>query len=180
MKKVPVEKILLMTIAAVGILAVVAVAPGVGPALRVFGAGKRKYPQKYVNDAISRLKGKGYITFEERGGKRYLRLTSAGKERLEEYHRGEKALKKPKRWDGKWRLIAFDIKEKKRNVRDRLRRELTSLGFMRLQNSVWIYPYDCEEVITMLKADCKIGKDVLYVVADSVQYDRDLKQLFKL
>lgn len=55
-----------------------------------------------------------------------------------------------------------------------------TLGFVRLQDSVWVYPYDCEDLITLLKADLKVGKDVLYVVADRIEYDQPLRTLFDL
>jgi phenylacetic acid degradation operon negative regulatory protein len=43
-------------------------------------------------------------------------------------------------WDGRWRLVLFDVPESRRVARDRLRRFLQSRGFGYLQNSVWITP----------------------------------------
>ncbi|VAW19183.1 hypothetical protein MNBD_BACTEROID05-1044, partial [hydrothermal vent metagenome] len=70
--------------------------------------------------------------------------------------------------------------ERKRGVRDKLRKALVNFGFIKLQNSIWVYPYECEEFITMLKADLKTGKDILYIVADKVEYDKNFKGNFKL
>ena len=61
-----------------------------------------------------------------------------------------------------------------------MRRTIESVGFVKLQQSVWVYPYDCEDFITLMKADFKIGKDVLYVIADKIEYDRPLKEMFEL
>ena len=36
---------------------------------------------------------------------------------------------KPKRWDGKWRILIFDIREKVRRRRDEFRCYLLRLGF---------------------------------------------------
>lgn len=74
----------------------------------------------------------------------------------------------------------FDIPERRRRVRTRVRQTLTTMGFYRLQDSVWVYPYDCEELIILLKADFKIGKDLLYVIADKVEHDAPLKTHFGL
>jgi len=178
-KQVPIEKILLAVVATAGLIALVAVAPAAGSMLRVFGVGKRK-PAKYYQNAVSRLRQKGYITFEEVKGKKFLRITEKGKRRLAEYNKGERKIEKPKRWDGKWRIVIFDIPEKKKIVRNNLRRELKNIGFTRLQNSVWIYPYDCEEFIKLVKADKRIGKDILYIVAERVEYDRNYKEFFNL
>jgi hypothetical protein len=43
---------------------------------------------------------------------------------------------------------------------------------------VWVYPYDCEDLITLLKADFKIGKDLLYVITESIENDKWLRQSF--
>lgn len=43
-------------------------------------------------------------------------------------------------WDGQWRLIAFDLPEKKSSTRVRLRRYLRARHYGFLQNSVWVSP----------------------------------------
>jgi phenylacetic acid degradation operon negative regulatory protein len=43
-------------------------------------------------------------------------------------------------WDGKWRLVVFDLPETKSALRTRLRRFLKARGFGYLQNSVWVTP----------------------------------------
>ena len=43
-------------------------------------------------------------------------------------------------WDGKWRIIVFDLPEKKRGLRNDLRKQLRSARFGGLQRSVWISP----------------------------------------
>jgi len=89
-------------------------------------------------------------------------------------------VKKPRKWDGRWRVLAFDISEKRRYLRKRIRSVLYSVGFVRLQDSVWIYPYDCEDMMTLLKADLKIGKEVLYLIVDSLENDKEYRKHFKL
>lgn len=54
------------------------------------------------------------------------------------------------------------------------------MGFVRLQDSVWVYPYDCEDFINLIKTDFKIGKDLLYIVADKIEGDKSLVKFFKL
>ena len=49
---------------------------------------------------------------------------------------------KPKRWDGKWRILIFDIREKVRRRRDEFV-DLLRLGF-KLQNSVWVFPMNAK------------------------------------
>ena len=88
------------------------------------------------------------------------------------------SIKKPSRWDGRWRVLIFDVPEYRKAVRDKIRRTLMHIGFVRLQDSVWVYPYDCEDLITLLKADFKIGKDVIYMIVDELEEDARLRREF--
>ena len=54
------------------------------------------------------------------------------------------------------------------------------IGFLRLKDSVWVYPYDCEDLVTLMKADFKIGKDILYIIAETIENDSWLKKEFGL
>ena len=54
------------------------------------------------------------------------------------------------------------------------------IGFKRLQDSVWIYPYNCEEVVTLLKADLDVGKALLYMIVDTLEDDEEIKKYFDL
>lgn len=145
-----------------------------------FDDKKKKFNKYYINTAISRLKNRGMIEFQSKNGKSFVRLTDKGRQQLLKYQLREIDIKKPKKWDRKWRIIIFDIKEYKKQLRDNLRRELINLGFIRLQNSVWIYPYDCEEVIIMMKSYFRLGKEVLYMIVEKVENDKWLKKEFEL
>jgi len=113
-------------------------------------------------------------------GKKYLSLTEAGRQRLSWYKLQDYKIVKPSRWDGKWRLYIFDIKEVRRSSRDYLRNCLRRIGFVRLQNSVWVYPYDCPELMLLIKTGMGIGKDALYLVVESIENDRWLRNEFSL
>ena len=180
--KILVGKIILGTIATAGLLMIAAVAPNALKAMDLFyPKEKRKYHRSsYVRKAVTRLKDRGLIEFEKRNGMTFVRLTNKGHQQLLKYQLREAVIKKPKKWDKKWRVIIFDIKENRRFVRDGLRSELLNLGFVKLQNSVWVHPYSCEEVIIMLKSYFKIGKDVLYMTVDKIENDKWLKNEFHL
>lgn len=44
-------------------------------------------------------------------------------------------------WDGLWRIISYEIPEKKRDLRDRLRREMRGWGLGPWHRSFWITPH---------------------------------------
>lgn len=50
-----------------------------------------------------------------------------------------------RKWDGRWRLVLFDIPIGQNAQRERLRRYLRSKGFGYLQNSVWVTPDPLEQ-----------------------------------
>ena len=126
-----------------------------------------------LRSAVARLVDKGLLAYEKSG----VRLTRKGELFLE---RNALPLKRPAKWDGKWRMVIFDIPENKKRHRDLLRTTITRLGFFRLQNSVWIYPYDCEELGTLLKTEYSLGKNVLYMIVDKIENSSFIKRHFRL
>ncbi|HEY4512390.1 MAG TPA: hypothetical protein VJH63_01865 [Candidatus Paceibacterota bacterium] len=159
-----------------GFLAIAAVTPNALQMLEKFGITNFKN-KGVISNARSRLVRGGYLKRNEDG---YLRLTKAGEEKLRKYRLKDYELVIPRFWDGKWRVLIFDIIEERRALRDKIRNTLASIGFMRMQDSVWIFPYDCEDLITLLKADFKVGYDLLYMVVDKLEGDHIFKDYFKL
>jgi len=88
-------------------------------------------------------------------------------------------------WDGKWRLVIFDVPVGQDSRRDRLRRYLREKGFGYLQNSVWITPDPLEaereilaggrvnvESLLLLEARPCAGESDLEIVAGAWDFDR--------
>lgn len=128
---------------------------------------------------LGQLARRGFITFEERGNLRYARITEKGK-RVLQLEMQKVAHAEKRKWDHRWRVVTFDIPEKRRGVRGRLRRFMDEYGFVRLQDSVWIYPYDCEDLIALVKADLRVGVSVLYMIVEKLENDKHLREHFKL
>ena len=83
-------------------------------------------------------------------------------------------------WDGRWRFVPFDIPERYGYLRDKIRDILKRSGFVKLQHSIWIFPYDCADMAALLKADPKLNKYILYGVIERVEIDEKFKKMFKL
>ncbi len=58
-------------------------------------------------------------------------------------------------WDGKWRIISYEIPESKREIRDRLRREMQGWGLGPWHRSFWLTPHPIIENLRQLV----IGKE---------------------
>ena len=134
----------------------------------------------YLNSIFGRLEQQGLVRRHRRGGRNWIGLTSAGRQRLIEYQLKDYQLPRPRRWDGKWRIIIFDIWESRREIRDKLRERLERMGLVRLQNSVWVSPCDCEEVVALIKTVFRLGGAVLYIKAEYLENDRWLRRKFDL
>jgi DNA-binding transcriptional regulator PaaX len=174
-----VHNAMLITIGAAGLIAVSAIAPNMFQILGRSGALARlKFQTKGV---LTRLKMKGEIEFIERDGKRYARLTERGDASLAlARQKISLADGTPRKWDRRYRLVMFDVPEKRKKIRERLRSQMQEVGFLRIQDSAWIYPYDCEEFVALLKADLHIGKDVLYAVIEEIENDARIRKHFRL
>jgi CRISPR/Cas system-associated endoribonuclease Cas2 len=127
-----------------------------------------------IKEALGRALRRGDVVRDRRG--KYS-LTRRGLLRAE---RVRLMTQEPEQWDGKWRVVIFDVWESRRKVRNRLRLLLLEKGFLRLQDSVWVYPYPCEEFVVLLRAELKLGGALVYIIADSIDNERHLKREFGL
>ncbi len=139
---------------------------------------RRERERKYrsILAARERLLKNGLL---RRAGK-FVELTTKGREKLREWEKHDYQLPHPKKWDGKWRVLIFDIPERRKELREKVRNTLRAIGFKWLQDSVWVYPFDCEDFVTLLKADFHIGKDLLYIIAEAIENDRKLRDHFEV
>ncbi|MDO8728799.1 MAG: hypothetical protein Q7K26_02785 [bacterium] len=167
---------ILQTIATVGVLSIGLVAPNVIKALSKLGVITNIRQREYIASSASKLVKRGLLSYN---GKKYC-LTSDGEKLLHRWQFADFRLKKPKRWDKKWRVMIFDIPEKKKNIRNYITMLFRQTGFLRLQDSVWVYPYDCEDIITLLKTDFGVGKHLLYLIVDELENDKHLREDFAL
>lgn len=172
-----VQGAVLSAVATAGLLAVAIAIPNT---LQAFPSliGKRRYKLAFqTRTAIERLIAKGHL---KRSGS-FLELTELGRRQIQIAEASStKVARKKRRWDGQYRLVMFDIPQTKRTTRERLRRLMQSFGFLRLQDSVWVSPYDCEELIALVKRELKIGKEVIYAVVREIENDGFIRTHFDL
>lgn len=133
--------------------------------------------KKFSND-IQRLKREGYIKIYISKEKNVIELSGKGKQRVELFWAEEYEFQYPDNWDRKWRLVIFDIPESKKKNRDILRRKLIEIGFVRLQDSVFVFPFDCKLIIDYLKNLLNIKINVQYIIAETIETEIDLVNIF--
>ena len=93
----------------------------------------------------------------------------------------EYQIPEPAFWDGKWRILMFDMRESRKKARNTLRTLIRNAGFVRLQDSVWVYPYPCDEFIELVRAHLSSGTGELqYFATEALESDKALRLHFNL
>lgn len=180
------KKILLTAagIATVGVvIGTLIILPGFGMVLKPFADWYKKqnrYKRYQIRKTFEQLRRKRLIEMIEINGEIKMVLNENGKKRVVKYELEDMTIPKPKNWDGKWRLIIFDIPEKFHRERRALRIKLDELGFYPLQKSVWLYPHECRNEIDFIVEFFKISPYVRIIEAANFDGDDFLKKEFKL
>lgn len=164
-----------------GVVAIAATSPYlVSNALRVF-AKRKKYNKRSVQNVFYRLRKEGSIRIDRQGRQIYISLTETGKRRAGRFQVDSLRIKKPKRWDKKWRIVIFDVADAQRVKREALRGFLKRLGFYKLQESVWIFPYDCADEVGLLRDFFGFTQEELrFMIAENIGEDEEIKRQFHL
>ncbi len=132
---------------------------------------KRSLDSMYNSRLVSlKPKGDGFeIILSEQGKKISKRLD------LENLQ-----IPKQKNWDGKWRIVMFDIPEKIKKVREAVRFHFKSIGLVEYQKSVFIYPYPCEKEIKFIAEFYKVFPSIKFIVASATSDERKFLKEFDL
>jgi len=144
--------------------------------------GKTKPPQKdnRFRNAFYYLKRKGLLEIKKRNHQIYIALTSEGRKKAGKYLIDDLAIKRQKKWDGKYRIVIFDIPNITRIKRDALRGKLKELGFFRLQQSVWVHAFDCKREIKLLQEFFGLTSREIILIEGYIPNDKFLREFFKL
>jgi len=170
-------KCILGVVAVAGVVSVVAMFPGVTMIAAPFLKKKKSPHTQIVKRNIDSLMKHKLLRRVMRNGVPSVELTLRG--RWEAGIRGlDRGANAP--WDHVWRIIIFDIPVSKNNLRWELRRAVTLYGFRQLQKSVWVYPFPCEDFITLVKKYLDVRGEVLYMTANYIENDGELRRDFNV
>lgn len=131
--------------------------------------------EQSIRSALSRMSQKGWLRMRRVGSKSYYGLTDKGKRLLAEgaqliYHGRQD------KWDGQWHILTYSIPEEKRDTRNRLRKELSWLGYGMLNNATWICSRDPGRDLERVIDSLKIGQyvETFTAVHNGHSNDKDL------
>jgi len=173
-----IAKAILAVVAAGAVLTLAVTMPGLISVMGAFLPNSRR-SRASARQSFKRLIKKGYLKSLPNGR---LVLTKEGRERLDRYQLDDLTLPEssPSEWDGRWRLILFDVPEEKNYLRGIFRRKLQQLGFHYLQRSAWLYPFACEGAIAELGHRLELDEHLAVIVTDSFSQEPKFLKRFHL
>ncbi len=176
-RRIPLQTIILGTLYVSGVLGFALVAPNAVRLFDYLNPISRKNTIRFnqrIAQALQRLEQRGLIRITGEGKRREIYLAPQGEKIIDTLYAGAYVIPLPARWDGYWRLVMFDIPERRKKVRDTLRMLLRGAGFIHFQHSAWVQPYPCDELVTLLRSHLDSGKgEVRYLTmqfADESDY----------
>jgi phenylacetic acid degradation operon negative regulatory protein len=101
-----------------------------------------QFTKRAAEAKLNRLYRKGYILKIKKGRNIFIKLKTIDQNIFLSDPEKLKHANYESKWDGVWRLLAYDVPEKEKVKRDALRRYLKELGFGKIQGSCWVSPYN--------------------------------------
>lgn len=109
-----------------------------------------------------------------------LQVTEKGRRKLLKYNLQDLSIPQPDKWDGKWRIVTYDIPKESSRARDELRYTLKKLGFLQLQKSVYLYPHSCKDVIEFIREFYDVGENVTLLTVGQLENEEAYKDFFDI
>jgi len=125
--------------------------------------------RSYLVESIRRLRRDGLLEQEKSDdGKRILKLSQLGKDFLKVGNES---------WDGKYRIVIWDIPESKRRIRNLFRRRIKDWNFKVLQKSVWISKENVTSQLRKLISELDLEKWVLVIESEDPTLSKSNRNL---
>lgn len=141
----------------------------------------KKIDRQYLYRIIREFKYERLVDWREKeDGTIKVVLTEKGKKRALQFDFEKMKIKEPAVWDKKWRVVFYDIPEKKKKAREAFRGKLKNLGFYELQKSVFVYPYNCKDEIDFVVEFFEIRNFIRYGEIQNLSNESGLKLHFNL
>lgn len=138
----------------------------------------KRFNIPYLKRSLYRLERQKLVEISEDNGIQVVKITSQGKKKLIKMALDELAIEKPKIWDGRWRLVSFDLPEKLANTRKVLVEYLKAWGFYQLHESVYLHAYPCFKQVEFLREYLGVGKYVRIMTVTTIENDKLFKDFF--
>lgn len=161
-------------------------APKSVPVIKKFIQGEpewdtwKHYNISYLRRTLTHLHKQAFVEIIHENNRDYIRLTQNGIRKILKFSIDTLSIKTPTHWDGKWRLVLYDVPRQKKNLGDTIRRTIVNFGFLAIQKSVYIYPYQCFDQVEYIRQYYGLTDCIQYMVVEHIEYDQAYKTYFNL
>ena len=139
---------------------------------------RKKHNRKDFFYKVNYLQRKGYLNKFVENKESYLEITDLGKTMLKDIEYKNVKPERQNIWDGKWRVVIFDVPEDKKDYRDTFRRKIQSWNFKQIQKSVYAFPFECAKEITQISFHIGVTKFVTVMIAEIIQGEEEILEHF--
>jgi len=137
--------------------------------------------RKYLARIVKEFREERLVDYiENKNGETEIVISDKGKRKVLEFDIDNVKIKKPLRWDKKWRVVFFDIPEKRRGERNVLREKLKDLEFREIQKSVFVHPYPCFDEINFVVEYYTLRRFIRFGEMVNLSNEEELRLKFKL
>ncbi|MBI2046017.1 MAG: hypothetical protein HYT28_01170 [Parcubacteria group bacterium] len=174
-----IAKIILKSIIAGVLFVTVLALPGLAQVYTLFQP-KNARERYRINRTISNLQKQKFIRIYKKDGKDVVEITKKGKRKVLMYNLADMKISHPKRWDGWWRIVIFDIPENKRDARRAINIKFKEMGLYSLQKSTFVSPYPCKKELDFIGNYFGVRNNIVYIKAKEMEASADIKKYFNL
>lgn len=138
----------------------------------------KRFNIPYLKRTLRRLEKAKLVEIGEEKGMQVVKITDGGRRKILRYALDKIRIKKPKFWDGKWLLVAFDLPEKSAHIRQTFLAYLKDWGFYPLQESLYLHAFGCGKEIEFLREYLGIGEYIRIFQVTKIENDELFREFF--
>lgn len=138
----------------------------------------KRFNIPYLKRTLRRLEKQRLIEIGEENGMQVVKITDSGRRRILKYAIDDLSVEKPGSWDGKWRLISYDVPENLKVLRNVFREYLKAWGSYPLHESAFLHAYPCEKQVEFLREYLGIGSYIRIFHVSKIENDKPFREFF--
>lgn len=138
----------------------------------------KRFNLPYLKRTLNRLEKQKLLEISQEEGMDMVKITNKGRVKILRFALDEMAIEKPKVWDGKWRLVSYDIPRELNVQRAIFSDYLKAWSFYPLHESLFLHAYPCEKEIEFLREYLGIGKYVRIFKVLEIENDKPFREFF--
>lgn len=140
----------------------------------------KRFNIPYLKRTLRRLQKQKFVEISEEQGMQVVKITEAGRRRVLRFAIDEIAVEKPKVWDGRWRIVSYDIPKKLESLRNVFREYLRAWGFYPFHESLFLHAYPCGKQVAFLREYLGISEYVRILQVSKIENDKVFRDFFEV